>query len=118
MPEIITKIRDRQHFAEILQNNPGRIIIKFGAKWCGPCKVIEPDVMKAFSEMPSYIQCLVIDIDECPDIYAFLKSKKMVNGVPVLLCYKLGNASYIPDDIIVGADKMKLAQFFNRCLMP
>jgi thioredoxin 1 len=116
MPEIITKIRDRQHFVEILQNNPGRIIIKFGAEWCGPCKMIEQDVVKAFQEMPSYVQCAMIDIDECPDVYAFLKSKKMVNGVPVLLCYKIGNATYIPDDIVVGADKAKLAKFFIRCL--
>ena len=116
MPDLITNIRDRQHFAEILQQNPGRIIIKFGATWCGPCKVIEQDVTNAFAEMPSYVQCAVIDIDECPDVYAFLKSKKMVNGVPVLLCYKLGNASYVPDDIVVGADKAKLAQFFVRCL--
>lgn len=116
MPEIITKIRDRQQYLEIIQKNPGRIVVKFGAKWCGPCKDIEQDVINAFHQMPSYVQCIMIDIDECPDVYAFLKSKKMLNGVPALLCYKMENMSYIPDDIVVGSDKAKLASFFNRCL--
>jgi hypothetical protein len=44
-----------------------------------------------------------------------LKSKKMVNGIPVILCYKKGNATYIPDDSITGADPNALAAFFKRC---
>jgi hypothetical protein len=32
-----------------------------------------------------------------------------------LLCYKKGNNTYIPDDIITGADPQQLHQFFIRC---
>jgi len=39
----------------------------------------------------------------------------MVNGIPVLLCYKKGNATFIPDDIITGSDPNQLHQFFTRC---
>jgi hypothetical protein len=39
------------------------------------------------------ITSAIIDIDDNFEIYAFLKSKKMVNGVPVILCYKKGNQS-------------------------
>ena len=46
---------------------------------------------------------------------AFLKSKKMVNGIPVLLCYKKNNSTYIPDDAITGSDPNELHQFFTRC---
>jgi hypothetical protein len=44
-----------------------------------------------------------------------IKSKKMVNGIPVILCYKKGNTTYIPDDSITGADPNQLAAFFKRC---
>jgi hypothetical protein len=49
------------------------------------------------------------------DFYSFLKSKKMVNGIPALLCYKKSNATYIPDDIVTGSDPQQLHQFFTRC---
>jgi hypothetical protein len=37
----------------------------------------------------------------------------MVNGIPVILCYKMGNLTYIPDDTITGADAVQLDLFFK-----
>jgi len=39
----------------------------------------------------------------------------MVNGIPVILCYKKGNQTFIPDDSITGADPGELDAFFRRC---
>ena len=44
-----------------------------------------------------------------------LKSKKMVNGIPVMLCYKKGNETFIPDDMVTGAEPIGLDAFFKRC---
>jgi hypothetical protein len=49
------------------------------------------------------------------DLYAYLKKNKMVNGIPVMLMYKKGNASFIPDDSVTGADPAALDAFFKRC---
>jgi thiol-disulfide isomerase/thioredoxin len=112
---VITEIRDRNHFLEIIKNNPGILIIKFGAKWCGPCKMIENDVKLAFSVMPDTVQCMNIDVDLYSDVYAFLKAKRIVNGIPAILCYKKENTTYIPDDIVIGAVINEVRSFFNRC---
>ena len=113
---IITNLRDRQEFATLLQANPGLVIIKFGADWCGPCKMIEPDIMAGFNSMPDNVQCVMVYIDVSVDLYEFLKSKKMVNGIPDILCYKKGNTRFVPDDGVGGADKIKVRQFFRNCL--
>jgi len=105
----------RETFAEALKTNPGALVIKFGAEWCGPCKKIEPLVHKWMSELPASIKCAVIDIDENFEIYAFLKSKRQINGVPAILCYKKGNKTHIPDDVVVGADETQVNLFFERC---
>ena len=112
---IIKKVESVERFRDILVNNPGIVIVKFGATWCGPCRKIDPDVNDIFSKMPATAQCIILDIDESIEIYSFLKSKRMINGVPVLLCYKKGNVNYIPNDIVVGANKDQLMMFFDRC---
>lgn len=113
--QVISEITNRQAFFHLLQHNPGLIIIKLGAVWCPGCKTIEKSVHGFFASSPPEVVCADIDVDKSFDFYSFLKSKKMVNGIPVLLCYKKGNATYIPDDIITGADPNGLHQFFTRC---
>lgn len=113
---LITAINNTNHFAEMLQNNPGLIIIKFGATWCGPCKRIEGLVHDWMGKMPETVQCVMIDIDESFEIYAFLSKKKMINGVPAILCYDKNNLNYIPNDSVVGADNAQVNLFFQRCM--
>jgi thiol-disulfide isomerase/thioredoxin len=89
--------------------------LKLGATWCGPCKKIKPVVDAFYASSPDNVICCDVDVDESFDLYAYLKSKKMVNGVPVMMCYKKGNTSFIPDDSITGADPVELDKFFKRC---
>jgi thioredoxin 1 len=113
--QIISEIENRKSFYFLLENNPGLIIIKLGAEWCGPCKTIKPAVNGFFASSPPEVICADIDVDKSFDFYSFLKSKKMVNGIPVILCYKKGNLTYIPDDIITGSNSQELHNFFSRC---
>ena len=111
---ILTELSNKQSFQNALDTNPGIIIIKFGAEWCGPCKKIEGHVKILMNKMPNNVQSYIIDIDNSLEIYSFLKNKKMVNGIPVILAYYSGNTSYIPDDVVIGADAVKINEFFER----
>jgi thioredoxin 1 len=114
---LLTEIRDKQHFADLLQENPGLLIIKFGATWCGPCKRIAGLVDEWFERLPVNVQCAEIDIDECFEVYAFLQKNRRINGVPGILCYFKGNLNYIQNDSVVGADVNKVNAFFDRCMI-
>ena len=113
--QIISEIANRDAFFHLLQHNPGLIILKLSADWCAPCHAIKPAVYGFFASSPTEVVCADIDVDQSFDFYSFMKSKKMVNGIPVLLCYKKGNATYIPDDMVTGSDPNGLHQFFTRC---
>ena len=42
MPQYETEINSIYEFAEELKNNnPGLILVKFGATWCKPCKKVD-----------------------------------------------------------------------------
>jgi len=118
--QILTEINSVAEFKQYLENNTGIIIIKFGAEWCGPCKKIEGLVKTWFDHIiknTTNIQPFLIDVDECLDLYAFLKSKKMVNGIPVILAYKSGNTNYIPDSVVIGSIPADINTFF-KALVP
>lgn len=112
--QIISIIDSREKFFDLLKINPGLIIIKLGATWCGPCKKIEHVVHAFFARSPPNVLCADLDVDENSDLYVFLKQRKMVNGIPVMLLYKKGNHSYAPDDSITGIDPNALNAFFKR----
>jgi thioredoxin 1 len=109
--EIVSDIPSRQDFHRLLSDNPGLVVIKFGAKWCQPCKIIAPVVNAFFVTSPSNVVCCDIDVDTSIDLYIYLKSKKMINGIPAILLYKQGNTTFIPDDSVVG----RCITTSNRC---
>jgi thiol-disulfide isomerase/thioredoxin len=113
--KIISVFENREDFFNLLKVNPGLVIIKFGATWCGPCKKIKHVVDGFFATSPDNVICADVDVDESFDLYGFFKSKKMVNGIPVMLCYIKGNETFIPDDSITGIDPTALDAFFKRC---
>jgi thiol-disulfide isomerase/thioredoxin len=112
---IVSTIGDPRAFLQILENNPGLVIVKFGANWCAPCMRIKPSVDGFFASSPDSVVCCDIDIDKCYELYSYLKNKRMVRGVPSILCYRRGNTQVIPDDSVSGSDLAALDSFFHRC---
>jgi thioredoxin 1 len=113
--QVISVFNSRDEFLELLKVNPGLIIVKLGATWCGPCKRIAHIVEAFFASSPASVICADIDVDESFDLYSFLKHKRMVNGIPAILCYKRGNVGFAPDDMVTGASPNDLDAFFKRC---
>ena len=114
---IVTNIKTADDLSNFLGSNPGIVIIKLGATWCQPCKKIEP-VTKSWLKKLEHekISRVILDIDECIDLYGFLKKKRVVRGVPTLLAYYKENTHYIPDDMCFGSDENETNAFFVRCV--
>jgi thioredoxin 1 len=111
---IITTAVSIQDFVTILENNPGLVIAKFGAEWCGPCKKIAAFVEQIMNQMPNTVQSLIIDVDDSFELYGYLKSKKMVSSIPTVVCDEKGNTSYIPNKVVVGSNVGELNFYFGQ----
>jgi thiol-disulfide isomerase/thioredoxin len=57
---IISYFQSRDHFISLLEKNPGLVIIKMGASWCGPCKKIKPIVDAFFASSQDNVICCEI----------------------------------------------------------
>ena len=99
------EFNDRNEFLQTISNNTNKIsLFKFTATWCKPCQKIKNDVNSMVSDLKDHIVCYELDIDENFDVYAFLKSKKMLNGIPAILIYYPTNNSYASDLSLSGTD--------------
>ena len=63
----------------------GEVLIKFGADWCNPCKVLNP-ILKEFSEKHSEIKVFSINVDENFE----LASSYGVRNLPTVLYFNDG----------------------------
>ena len=116
MATIHTELADREAFQEILEANEGIIILKFGAEWCQPCKLISPYVKEMVAKLPALFTVYDLDVDDNFEIYAYLKSKKMVTGIPTMLAYYRENKTFASNECISGANEEDYKQFFMKCI--
>ena len=114
MVEIQSVEIDREQFKELVTKNTGILVLKFGAEWCGPCKTIWPLLEKHAERMPANVTILDIDVDDSFDLYAWMKSKKQVNGIPVLQAYYPGSSGLGANYSVTGADADKVEMFFDE----
>ena len=107
---------NRNQFHQLLEVNPGYIIIKFTADWCNPCKKIKADVEKWFAAFPKEIQCVELDVDDNDDIYAYFRKNKIVAGIPAILADKAGNLTIGPNYSVLGSNISEINRMFHACV--
>ncbi len=116
--EIITDL-DVDSFQELVAGLGGnRLLVRFTAPWCRPCRRIDPLCKDRFARLPA--ECIIaeLDIEETLDLYSAFTRHKMLRGVPAMLLFR-GDSErdrwFIPDDSISGDDQGEVNAFFDRC---
>lgn len=112
---VIYDVENMEVFRDMIRTNPGVIIFKFGADWCGPCRKAKPIIMQHLGTLGPRIQYVEINVDESIELYSFLKNKRQIIGIPCMLAYHKGNNTYLPNDMVSGADAEQITKFFERC---
>ena len=115
MAPIETEIETLEKLQQILETNPGVVIIKFSADWCGPCKKVGPHIKSAVANLPNTYKVYFIDIDDSLEIYSYFKHKRMVSAIPSIIAWKRGNTTPIPDSMVTSSDTKQIDAFFKKC---
>ena len=103
----------REDFQLFIANKQKPLVVKFTADWCGPCKRIKPVVDEQVKILDDKIIYMEIDVDESFDVYATMKSKRMLSGIPTLMFYALDNKEFYPSLTTTGGNIDTVKGFFQ-----
>lgn len=86
MSENITELTDANFESEVLQST-SPVLVDFWAVWCGPCKMIAPELEKIAEEKPvDELKIGKLNVDENRDTAI----KYGISSIPTLLLFKDG----------------------------
>ena len=86
----IVNVSDQEFQAEV--ESGGTVLVDFWAPWCGPCKMIAPELEKLDGEVS--IKIAKVNVDDNPES----ASRFGVMSIPTLILFKDGQ----PVDKVVG----------------
>ena len=98
---------NQQNFDEI--TSKGVVLVDFWATWCGPCKMMAPNVEEIATEYKGKVTVGKVDVDECQE----LATRFGIMSIPTLIAFKDGAKK----EVLVGYRlKMQIAQVLDKYL--
>lgn len=98
---------NEQNFDEV--TSKGVALVDFWATWCGPCKMMAPNVEEIATEYKGKVTVGKVDVDECQE----LATRFGIMSIPTLIVFKDGEKK----EVLVGYRlKMQIAQVLDKYL--
>ena len=80
------KVTDATTFKAEVLDSTKPVLVKFGAEWCGPCRMIAPVLEEIFAEEGAHFDVVDVDVDQCPEVAA----KYGIQTIPLMILFKNG----------------------------
>ena len=91
-------------FNEVVLTSDTPVVVDFWAEWCGPCRLVHPELEKIAVEYEGKIKVVKLNIDEAPTVAA----KYGVMSIPTIALFADGDikaqvvGARPKDDIVMG----------------
>jgi thioredoxin 1 len=99
-----------ENFDEVLAKQQLPVIVDFWAPWCGPCRMLSPELEGAVEDLKNKVQVLKVNIDDFAELAS---SRYKVMGVPTLVLFKDGKEQ---DRVVGYRSRAALKDFINKHL--
>ena len=100
------KIATDANFEELVLKSERPTVVDFWAAWCGPCKMVAPEMEKLAAKYDGAVDVVKVDVDANPG----LSQAFNILSIPVIAFFKPGSQ---PQGVVGFRPLEQLEQTFN-----
>lgn len=74
-------------FSDLISNSEVPVLVDFYADWCGPCKMMAPELEKLATATNGQLKVVKVNVDKNQSV----SMKYQIKGIPALILFHKGN---------------------------
>jgi thioredoxin 2 len=79
-------VHSSQEFDDLVRNSPAPVLVDFWAAWCGPCKVVAPELEEIARQRAGTVVVAKVDTEALPDV----AGRYGIRGIPTMILFRGG----------------------------
>lgn len=107
------KVATDANFQELVMGSDKPVVVDFWAVWCGPCRMVAPEMEKLAAKYGDAIQVVKVDVDANPA----LSQAFNIMSIPTIAFFRPGNdpdgKPYTPQGVVGFRPLEQLEQQFG-----
>jgi len=64
----VSAVTTQVEIDRIVADHPGIVLVDFHASWCGPCRLLAPELQALATAYPDQVTIITVDVDEAPEL--------------------------------------------------